>query len=121
MNTARNLLIISSHAPYGMQHSKDALDIALACSVFNIKVSMLFLDDGIYQLIKNQQSKLIGKKNLESMLSALPVYDIDKIYVSHTDLTTRGLDEKSLFMHVNLLESNEINRLIQQQDQVLHF
>ncbi len=51
---SKKLLFISRHAPYGSSLARDALDAVLASSAYDQQLSLLFMDDGVFQLLKNQ-------------------------------------------------------------------
>lgn len=121
MSQAKRFLIMSRRPPYGSAHAREALDAALTTAVFEQPVAMLFLDDGVYQLLKDQDSAAIAQKNLAATLGALPLYDIDRIYVCARALRERGLDPQQLVAAVEPLEAGDIADLIRQHDLVLSF
>ena len=121
MQDKKSVLIINRNAPYVSSHARESLDIALTCAIFEMPVSLLFLDSGIYQLLKQQAGSAIEQKNLESMLSALPMYDIENIYVSAASMQQLGIESHELCLSVQALSDQEIATLIQQQDSVLSF
>jgi len=54
-------------------------------------VSLAFIDDGVYQLCKGQDTSGIGMKNFSPTYSALGDYDVRKIFVEQESLEERGL------------------------------
>ncbi len=121
MSTSKRFLVISRHPPYGSSHARDALDTALTTAVFEQPVSMLFLDDGVYQLLQAQQPAAIQQKNLGATLSALPMYDIDQLYACDKALQNRGLQPEDCLLPVQRLDSNGIAELIRTHDVVMSF
>ena len=118
----KKILFISRHAPYGSSLAKDCIDALLAASAYNQILSLLFLDDGVFQLLKKQEAKEIQQKNFSSMLPALELYDIERIYVLKDDLTSRGITPEDFScINIKLLSHQEVQELIQQQDQLLSF
>jgi len=116
-----SFLIINRRAPYASNQAREGLDAALTAAIFEQDVSMLFLSDAVYQLLKAQQPDAIGQKNLSANLQVLPMYDIDKLYVCAEALATRGLSVGQLVVPVEVLDKAQINALIKQQDRVLTF
>ena len=53
--------------------------------------TIIMIEDGVYQLVKGQDTKEIGMKNFSPTYSALGDYDINKIYVEKESLEARGL------------------------------
>ena len=52
----KTLTFISRHAPYGNNKAKLVMDAALAAAVFEQQVNFLFMDDGVFQLVQNQNA-----------------------------------------------------------------
>ncbi|WP_019332608.1 DsrE family protein, partial [Pseudomonas syringae] len=50
----RSLLIVSRQSPWSGPGAREALDIALAGGAFDLPVGLLFLDDGVFQLLPQQ-------------------------------------------------------------------
>ncbi len=118
----KKILLISRHAPYGTSIAKDALDAALAAAIYDQDLCMLFMDDGIFQLLRDQQAQEISQKSFTSMLSALPFYDIDKIYIHQESLEQRGLTIESLIIeNAAIVNSTQISTLLNNQDHILSF
>ena len=84
-------------------------------------VSLLFIGDGLFQLIKGQSPELLDMKKHEAMLTALPMYDIEQIFVTEDDLKTNGLTEQDLALSVNVVSRDMISSLIQNHDSVMTF
>lgn len=95
-----SFLIISRQSPYGSSAAREALELALACALFDREVALLLLDDGIYQLLPDHDPSKIEQKNLGAMQQSLPLYDVDKIYVCQSSLDSRGLNAEQLALPV---------------------
>ena len=120
--TRKKLLFISRHAPYGSSLAKDALDAILAASAYDQDVSLLFMDDGIFQLLSQQETTEIGQKNFSSILPVLSLYDIDSIYVHGESLQHRQITQDELILDgVQIIDSAAVCSLLAQQDQLLSF
>lgn len=118
----KKILLISRHAPYGSSTAKEALDAALAAAVYEQDLSLLFMDDGVFQLLKNQQAHNINQKNLSSILAALPFYDIEKIYIHEESLKQRKIENKDLLVeNATILTNEQVSVLLNHQDHILSF
>lgn len=117
----KKILFISRHAPYGSSLSREALDAVLAASAYDQDLGLLFMDDGVFQLLKNQESTALGQKSFSAMLPALSLYGVEKIYVHGESLRKRGLTITELVLDVVQLDSDAVSRLLAQQDQLLSF
>jgi tRNA 2-thiouridine synthesizing protein C len=95
--------------------------VVLITAAFDQDVSLVFVDDGVYQLKKTQQTKNIATKNFSPAYRALEGYDIEKLYVEKESLEARGLNEEDLLVDVTVLGRAEMGALMDQQDVVLSF
>ena len=117
-----NLLLINRHAPYGNSLAKDALDAALVCAAYEQKISILFRDDGIFQLLKNQQADKIQQKSFSALLSALEFYDIEDLYVHQESMNIRNLAVEDFVMpEIKLISNSQLSALFATQKHILSF
>lgn len=115
-------MFISRHAPYGSSVAKDALDAVLTTAAYDQDLSLLFMDDGVFQLLKDQKSGEISQKNFASMLPILPLYEVENIFVHLESLAARGISSDELLLDsVQILDSRAVSALLAQQDQLLSF
>ena len=121
MNPPKKLLFVLRQAPYGSTLAKDALDAILATSAYEQDLSIAFIDDGVFQLINNQQSELIDQKNIARILSALPLYDITQLFVCAESLAERGITLDAISEDITVLEPEALRTLLSQQDHLLSF
>jgi tRNA 2-thiouridine synthesizing protein C len=84
-------MYVNRKAPYGTIYAWEALEVVLIGAAFEQDVSLAFMDDGVYQLTKGQDTSDIGMKNFSPTYSALGDYEITKIYVEKESLEERGL------------------------------
>ena len=122
MNITKKILFISRHAPYGEFNAREALDATLAASVYEQDVSIVFMDEGVFQLLNGQQGEAIAQKNFNNMLSALPIYGVDNVFAHAESLAQRGLTKDDLILDaIKIITSHEVAELFAQQDQLLSF
>ena len=117
----KKFMFVNRKAPYGTIYALEALEVVLISAAFDQDVSLAFLDDGVYQLKKGQQTKGIETKNFSPTYRALEGYDIEKLYVEREALEARGLTEEDLLVDVTILSRQEMGALMEQQDVVLSF
>jgi tRNA 2-thiouridine synthesizing protein C len=98
----------------GIEQIKESLEMALAAASLDLHVSLLFMDDGVFQLIKSTEETL-----LSAFLKALPFYGVDTIYVVQESMFERGLDASKLVLPVTCLLRNRVRALLDQYDRVL--
>jgi len=91
MSETKKFLYVNRKAPYGSIYALESLETVLIGAAFEQDVSVAFIDDGVYQLTKGQDTKGIGMKNFSPTYAALGDYDVQKIYVEKESLDERGL------------------------------
>ncbi len=92
----KKFLYVNRKAPYGTIYALEALEVVLIGAAFDQDVSLAFLDDGVFQLTKGQDTKEIGMKNFSPTFRALGDYDVTKLYVERESLEERGLSADDL-------------------------
>lgn len=119
MNPTKKILFIMQHSPYGNTRAREALDAALACAAFEQPVQLLFTDDGVWQLLPDQQASTVGNKDIGKMLGALAYYDINAVFTDSTALRTRNLTPADLAIQTTAVETDAMRQLIHAADCVI--
>jgi tRNA 2-thiouridine synthesizing protein C len=119
--TAKKFMFVNRKAPYGTIYALESLEVVLISAAFDQDVSLAFVEDGVWQLKRGQQTKGIETKNFSPTYRALEGYDVETLYVERESLEARGLTEDDLLVDVTVLSSNELGRLMDEQDVVLSF
>ena len=119
--TQKKFMFVNRTAPYGTVYALESLEVVLISAAFDQDVSLAFLEDGVWQLKKGQQTKGIETKNFSPTNRALEGYDVEKLYVERESLAARGLSEDDLIVDVTVLSSAELGKLMEEQDVVLSF
>ncbi len=117
----KKFMFVNRKAPYGTIYALESLEVVLIAATIDQDVSLVFIDDGVYELVKGQQTKGIGMKNFSPSYRALDGYDVEKLYVDQASLEQRGLSEKDLLVPVEVLDAKAMGQLMQQQDVILSF
>jgi tRNA 2-thiouridine synthesizing protein C len=119
--TIKKFLYVNRKAPYGTIYALESLEVVLIAAAFEQDVSMVFLDDGVYQLKKGQDTKGVGMKNFSPTYRALEGYDVEKLYVEAESLAERGLSEEDLLVPVEVMSREALAELMDEQDVILSF
>ena len=131
----KKFMYMNRKAPYGTIYALESLEVVLIAAAFDQDVSLVFADDGVYQLMKGQNTQEIGMKNFSPTYSALGDYDIKKIYIEKESLEERGLslddlqdlkyededDDWADKNSIHLVSREELAEVIDQQDVVFSF
>lgn len=106
------IAFIFRQAPYGYATGREGVDALLATSVYTDELAAFFMDDGVYQLIKNQQPEKILTKDHTAMFKLCDLYDIEHIYVAETALSERNIAPSQLLMPVTVLAADEFRQAL---------
>jgi tRNA 2-thiouridine synthesizing protein C len=96
MSTTKKMLYINRNAPYGTVYALEGLEVVLIGAAFEQDVSMAFIDDGVYQILKGQDTSDSDMKNFSPTFKALGDYEVTKLYVEQESLDERGLSVDDL-------------------------
>lgn len=135
MSETKKFLYVNRKAPYGTVYALESLEVVLIGAAFEQDVQLLFMDDGVFQITKGQDTKGIEMKNFSPTYSALGDYEVTKMYVSKESLAERGLTVDDLMPltyededddwaekdSIILVSKEEIAALMEEQDVVLTF
>jgi tRNA 2-thiouridine synthesizing protein C len=117
----KKFMFVNRRAPYGTIYALESLEVVLITATFDQDVSLVFVDDGVYELVKGQDTQGIGIKNHSKTYRALDGYDVEKLYVERESMAARGLTEDDLLVDVKVLSSAEMAALMVEQDVVYSF
>ena len=117
----KKFLYVNRKAPYGTIYALESLEVVMITAAFDQDVSVAFLDDGVYQVVKGQHTKGIDVKNFSPTYRALEGYDIEKLYVEKESMETRGLKESDFIVPVKVISAQEMADLMLTQDVILSF
>jgi tRNA 2-thiouridine synthesizing protein C len=132
---SKKFLYINRKAPHGSIYAQESLEVVLIGAAFEQDVTLAFIDDGVYQLMQNQDTSGAGVKNFAPTFRALGDYDVRQIYVEEESLKLRGLGKDDLIPltyededddwaekdSIHVVSSAELADIIEQQDVILNF
>jgi tRNA 2-thiouridine synthesizing protein C len=115
----KKFMYVNRKPPYGTVYALEVLEMVLISAAFDQDVHVAFLDDGVYQIKKGQDTKELGHKNFSPTYRALEGYDIEKLYVEQESLDERGLTEADLLVPVEVISRADMARLMGEMDVIL--
>lgn len=104
-------LFIFTQAPIANASAREGVEALLACAAFDLQPAVMFMDQGVLQLIP--QGEHSGTKNLNKMLQALELYGVEAIYVCNLSLARHGLTAADIKPLGQLIEPQEVPLIIQ--------
>lgn len=113
--------VVMRRAPYGSVYSAEGFRSIMGIGVFEMDVSVIFVDDGVYVLVQGQDPAALDMKPLGDGFPMLEDFGIRKFYVHDQSLAERGLTPEDLVMKVEILDSSSIADLLETSGMVLPF
>jgi tRNA 2-thiouridine synthesizing protein C len=92
----------------------EPIELLLALAAFEQNPKLLLLGQGIYYANALQQEKKPHGKAAGKLLSVLPMYDCEEIFVSQRDLSELSLSAQDLQSFCRAIDDNEIKKMIKQ-------
>ncbi len=120
-SSKKRLLLVLRRAPYGDPLARASLDVALAAAAFEQDIQLLFMDDGVWQLLPGQEPAQLAAKNMLSTLRSMPLYDLETFHVDAESLAQRQLRPAQLDGTIELLTAQQLPAFLDSFDQVLGF
>lgn len=96
MSETKKFLYLNRRAPYGTIYAWESLEVVLIGAAFEQDVALAFVDDGVYQILKGQDTSGVDMKNFSPTYAALGDYEVTKLYVEKESLEERGLSVDDL-------------------------
>ncbi len=135
MSEIKKFMYINRRAPYGSIYALEGLEVVLIGAAFDQDCCMAFVGDGVFQLVRGQDSTQTGMKNFSPAYKALGDYDVNRLYVERESLAERGLSEDDLMEltwededddwaekpSIRVVSREELARLMEEQDVLLNF
>lgn len=131
----KKFMYVNRRAPYGTVYALESLEVVLIGAAFEQDVSLAFIEDGVYQIAKGQDTAGIGMKNFSPTYKALGDYDVNKLYVEQESLDERGLTVDDLMPltyedenddwaekpSIRVVSRDELAKLFDESDVLLNF
>lgn len=135
MSEIKKFLYVNRKAPYGTVYALESLEVVLIGAAFDQDVSLAFMDDGVFQITRGQDTDGIGMKNFSKTYTALGDYEVTKIYVEKESLEERGISLDNLLElkyededddwaekdSIRLVSRSELADIMDQNDVILSF
>lgn len=118
------LAIVFSQPPFGSSASREGLDALLAASSFCDEDEMLivFLGDGVYNLLAHQQPEKVLQKDHISTFKLIELYDLPHCLVCEEDVQQRQLSKSSWVLNqAQFVARSDIFNALQQAEKILTF
>ena len=115
----KRFLYVNRKAPHGTVYALEELEMVLVAAMFEQDVHLAFLDDGVFQIRRNQQPSQLEMKDFSKTYRALEDYGVEKVYVERESLEERGLSPEDFIIPVTVIGRDDMGSLMESMDVVL--
>ncbi len=115
----KRFLYVNRKAPHGTVYALEELEMVLIAAMFEQDVHVVFLDDGVFQIKKNQNPSTLQMKDFSKTYRAFEGYGVEKIYVERESMEERGLTPDDFILPTTVLKRDEMGSLMESMDVVL--
>ena len=113
--------VLMRKAPYGSVYAAEGFRSMMGIGVFEMDISAIFVDDGVYALVKGQSPAKLDMKPLGEGFPMLPDFGVTKFFVHDRSLSERGLTPDDLVIDVEILDDASVARELESCKIVLPF
>ena len=112
-----HVIVIFRKGPYGQINSLEGIRVAQGLLVLDVETEAVFIDDGVFNLIKDQNPDGIGHHSVIGALEAMHRYEIP-IFACKDSLEERGIKLEDLDpkLDVKIISLVEFSDLLLQAD-----
>lgn len=120
-DSRKKLLILMRHAPYGAFYSFEGLQTMLIMSAYELDTGVVFVDDGVYVITKEQDTRALGVKQVAQTFPALPDFEVNRMYIHDESLSKRGLTLDDLVIKPEVIDKSGLAALFEEHATILPF
>ena len=102
-------LIINTHSPVDDFYAEESLELILSSASLDLEVSVLFLQNAVFQLLDNQQYELINRNLFAKTLQALELFALKNIYVEDIMLEKLLISDLKTRSNINIIKFSLVN------------
>jgi tRNA 2-thiouridine synthesizing protein C len=117
----KKIVLAIKSPPYGSIMAAEGLRIATALIAMDILPQLVFVDDGVYCLIKNQKPEVAGLNSFYDRLKTLS--DLIGLYVAENSFAKRnlGIEDIDKTYNAKVISLNEVAKLVAENEFVIAF
>lgn len=113
--------VVLRKAPYGSVYTAEAFRTIMGIAVFEMDIIVIFVDDGVFTLLKDQKPEKLNMKPLGDGFPMLKDFNVTRFVVHEQSLVERGLTVEDLVLDIELKSGDQIAELLETCGKVLPF
>lgn len=126
----KRFMYVNRKAPYGTIYALEVLEAVLISAAFEQHACIVFIDDGVYQIKKGQDTEAVNMKNFSKTYGIIEMEkedadedeDMDmewRIIVEKESMEARGLSKDDFVVDVEVIASDELAAIMAEQEVVI--
>lgn len=118
------LVFLFTQPPFGTATSREGLDALLAASAFcaEDEIAICFFNDGIFNLLPEQQPNHILQKDHISTFKLIELYDLTECFICEESIIERGLmNTPWILSNAHIISQKRLFTIIAQAEKILTF
>ena len=126
----KKFMYVNRKAPYGTIYALEVLEAVLISAAFEQHACIVFIDDGVYQIKKGQDTDAVNMKNFSKTYGIIAMEkedadeddDIDmvwRIIVEQESMEARGLRADDFVIDVEVIPSDKLAVIMSEQEIVI--
>lgn len=121
MNMLKRIVLVIKSPPYGSLMAAEGLRIATALIAMDILPQLVFVDDGVYCLVKNHKPEVAGLNSFYDRLKTLS--DLIGLYVAENSFAKRNLNIEDIdkSYHAKVISLTEVAELVAENEVAIAF
>ena len=110
-------------APHGNAISREGLDALLAATAFcdEEEIGVFFIDDGVLNLLDEQNPEVLLQKDFIRTFKLLDLYDIEQRFVCADSLDQYNLNTEQLIISAEKIDRTSLINKLSQAEKVFTF
>lgn len=115
----KKVLIVVRDAPYGSIFAAEALRAGIAFAGMDLDTKLIFVEDGVFCLCKNQKPEIFGFTSMKEGFENAEVFGL-KLFAHKQSLTKRDISGKDS-VPVKKIDDDMIRSFIEESDTIINF
>ena len=126
----KNFMFLNRKAPYGTIYALEVLEMILISAAFEQNTNVVWMDDGVYQIVKGMNTEALKMKNFSPTYRILEAEKEDadededaemswRLIVEKESMEARGLTPEDFIIDVEVLTGAELGKVMEEMDVIL--
>ncbi len=117
----KKILVMLRKSPYGTVYAAEAIRAIMGLATFEMEVDVLFIHDGVFVALKDQNPEAIEMKDLGAVIPGLKEIGIEKFFVCGESLKERNMTVDQLTIEATVCNPDNFEQVLSEYDHIIPF